>query len=144
MKVSKKTYASFMVFIFSGMIFMILLSTTTGLNQLNIYQELKNEELQWGKNILEQCKLSHEKYAQIKEILFNAEQELLNDNRNNAAKYFNQVRPELGTCAFELSGKPHPIDTFLGRASGLITLFSGGITLTSFLLDNFRKKRQDN
>lgn len=140
MKVSKKTYLSFSIFMIFGFIFMILMAETTSLNQLSIFQELKESELEWGKSILEQCKLSPERYAEMKETLFNAEQELLNDNPNNAAKYFNQIRPTLGTCEFELSGKPHPLETAFGQTVLILSAISGGITLGSFLRDNLNRK----
>jgi hypothetical protein len=141
MIISKKTTIAFSVFLISSLIFMILLVQTTGINKLSLFQDLKEEELVWGKSILEQCQLSPEKYAEMKEILFNAEQEMLNKNPNGAAKYFNIIRPTLGTCDFELSGKPHPIDTFLGRASAIVGLISGSLALILVLRENYWKKQ---
>lgn len=126
-----------MIFAF---IFMIMMAGTTALNQLSVFQELEERELEWGKSILEQCKLSPERYAEMKESLFNAEQELLNDNPNNAAKYFNLIRPALGTCQFELSGKPHPIETTFGQSMLILSAITGGLALVSFLRDNFNQK----
>lgn len=140
MKTSNKTIVSFSIFITFGMIFLILLSETTALNQLSVFQELKKEELEWGKNILEQCDLPHEKYSEMKETLFNVEQELLNNNPNNAAKYFNLIRPTLGTCVFELSGKPHPVEIMLGQSVLILGGISAGITLGLFIRDNIKPK----
>lgn len=140
MKISNRTYGLFFIFMIFVIIFMVLLAGTTSLNTLSVFQELKKEELVWGKNILEQCKLSHENYAELKEFLFKAEQELLNDNPNNAAKYFNMARPTLGTCAFELSGKPHPVETTFGQIILILDGITGSITLVSFIQDIRNKK----
>ena len=76
----------------------------------------------------------------MKETMFNAEQELFNGNPNNAAKYFNLIRPTLGTCQFELSGKPHPVETLFGQTVLVLDGISGVITLGSFLRDNLNQK----
>ncbi|MEO9309888.1 MAG: hypothetical protein ABI337_06295 [Nitrososphaera sp.] len=117
-----------------------MLAQTVALNQLSVFQELKENELEWGKNILEQCKLPHERYAEMKEHMFRAEQELLNGNPINAAKHFNVVRPLLGTCAFELSGKPHPFETAFGQTVLILDSITGGITLVLFLRDVLTRK----
>jgi len=140
MKIRNRTYVLFFIFTMSVLVFMIMIDQTTALNQLSVFQTLEKEELEWGKNILEQCKLSPERYAEMKEALFNAEQELLNDNPSNAAKYFNLVRPALGTCQFELSGKPHPIETTLGQSVLIFSVITGGITTISFLRDTINRK----
>ena len=119
---------------------MILMTETTALNQLSVFQELEERELEWGKSILEQCKLSPERYAEMKETLFNAEQELFNDSPNNAAKYFNKIRPALGTCQFELSGKPHPVETTFGQVVLVMNFVTGVMLLGSSIHDNVNRK----
>jgi len=139
MKVSKKTWASFVIFLMSSLILMILLAQTTALNQMNLFQELTEEDLEWGKNILEQCDLPPERRAEMNEIMFKVEQELFNKNKVNAAKYFNSIRPDLGTCEFKLSGEPHPFETLFGRITMIIDFLSGSIALVSFVRDNFHR-----
>lgn len=142
MKISKKTQLSFTIFTISGLIFMIQLSETTGLNMLSVFEKLDEKDLELGKSIVEQCKLSPEKYTQMKKSLFDAEKELLNDNPTNAAKYFNLIRPDLEECEFELSGKPHPIQTIVGQIALGVSLVSGSTSLGMVIYENINKKHK--
>ena len=119
---------------------MIQLYETIGFNMLLVFEELDEKDLELGKNIVEQCKLSPERYAQMKKSLFDAEKELLNDNPTDAAKYFNLIRHDLGECVFELSGKPHLIQTIAGQIAFGVSLVSGSTSLGMVIYENINKK----
>lgn len=104
-----------------------------GLQPLSIFDELKPEQFEAAKRILEQCDLSKSEKDRINSTFLQIEKELyLNENRVLAADLFAPVYPDIVDCRYKISGEPHPFETVLGQINLLITTTTGILSIIQF------------
>lgn len=107
-----------------------------GLQPLYIFDELKPEQFEAAKRILEQCDLPKSEQDRIKSVFLEIEKELyINENKLKSMDLFATVYPDIVDCTYKIKDEPHPLETIFGQINLVITMVTGILSIVTFVSD---------